>query len=121
MGPNRPAGQPRTSVHISLRVEPPFLIVRLRGELDLSNAGDLRAAGHLHQQDPTTVLLDLGELTFCDCAGLRALLRFREAHVARGRDFGAVHIHPRVRHLIELCGASDAFPTASPAALRDNP
>lgn len=121
MRPTDETRYPRSTVHISLGVEPPFLTVRLRGELDLSNVDDLREHTHLDRRDLTTVLLDLGGLTFCDGEGLRALLRFREAHVTRGRRFAATHIHPRVRQVMEICGAVDAFPAASPPVLRQHP
>jgi anti-anti-sigma factor len=100
---------PETVMHVSHGAEPPYLIVRLRGELDMSNAEDLQDPFHLDRSDLTTVLLDMGQLTFCDGAGLRALLKFREAHIKRGRRFSATHVHPRVRRIMDICGLSEAF------------
>jgi anti-anti-sigma factor len=102
-------GQQRGRLRVSLAVEPPYLIVRLAGELDVSNAAVLLGPSHLDRPDLCTLLLDLHELTFCDGAGVRALLDFRETQLAHGRFLRVTRINPRVRRVMELCGIADRF------------
>ena len=78
----------------SLVPEPPCLFLDLRGELDLSSADEVPRDGYSSRPDLTTVLIDLGELTFCDVAGLRALLAFRRIHEAQGRSVAVVRANP---------------------------
>lgn len=59
------------------------------------------------QLDLTTVLVDLGELTFCDVTGLRALLAFRRVHEEQGRSVTVVRTNRRVLRLMRLCGDTD--------------
>ena len=49
--------------------------VRLVGELDSSNAGELMTTLQLQVDAGGDVVLDLSELTFVDSSGLRSLLR----------------------------------------------
>lgn len=94
---------------MSYEVEPPYLIVRVCGELDVSNRAALQGTSHLHRPDLSTVLLDLHDLTFCDGSGIRALLEFRQQHIQRGRFFWVTRIHPQVRRVMDICKVSDTF------------
>lgn len=98
----------------SLVPAPPCLLLSLRGELDLSSAEDLPRATYASRPDLTTVLVDLGGLTFCDLAGLRALLAFRQTHVALGRSVAIVRATSRVWRLMELCGITDRLEMVQP-------
>jgi anti-sigma B factor antagonist len=55
------------------------VIVRLAGELDCATAPQLTATldGLLEGRTPTTVVIDAGQLSFLDVAGLRPLLNLR--------------------------------------------
>src|SRR5512144_1651843 len=92
---------------VSLVPEPPCLFLDLRGELDLSSVQDVPCDEYSSRWDLTTVLVDLGELTFCDLTGLRALLNFRRIHHAQGRSVTVVRAHPSVWRLMRLCGITD--------------
>ena len=102
-------GHRRALLQISYEVDPPCLIVRLDGELDLMTSAALRGFADLGRTDLSTLLLDLGEVTFCDGAGLLALLRFRNAQLQGGRFFFATRVHPQLRSVMEICGVSNRF------------
>ena len=91
----------------SLVPEPPCLFLDLRGELDLSSVMDVPRDEYSLRPDLTTVLVDLGELTFCDLTGLRALLKFRRIHEAQGRSVVVVRARPFTWRLMRLCGITD--------------
>ena len=83
-----------------------WLVVEVTGDLDLQAVPLLDAIG----SDPCFVVLDLREVTFIDCSGIRALLDARRRAVAAG---GAVRLAapPRhVRRLLELTHLGRAFP-----------
>ena len=60
---------------MAVTVEGSDLVVYLKGEIDISNAESLPAA-LLAATDgsDTTVLIDIGDVTFLDSSGLRAIL-----------------------------------------------
>ena len=93
---------------VSLVPEAPCLFLDLRGELDLCSVKELpRDDEYSSRRDLTTVLVDLGELTFCDLTGLRALLKFRRIHEAQGRSVVVVRARPFTWRLMRLCGITD--------------
>lgn len=100
----------------SLVPEPPCLFLDLRGELDLSCVGQVPGGAYPDRRDLTTVVIDLGELTFCDLTGLRTLLAFARIHQEQGRTVTVVRAAPIVRRLMHLCGVSDRLTHACPEA-----
>jgi len=69
---------------VTLTVDVSYLddhvIVQVRGELDISNAHDLRqAVATIELGGRQRVELDLSDLTFCDAGGITALLRVQRA------------------------------------------
>ena len=101
-------------MNTSLVAFPPCLCVSLRGELDLATAGDLPQDKFSSRRDLTTVLVDLGDLTFCDAAGLRALLAFARLHRAQGRAVVVVRATPLMWRLMRLCGVTDRLRSVRP-------
>ena len=86
--------------------------VVVAGELDLATApellnrvSDLIEAGH-HR-----VVLDLGELTFCDSAGLSALARLRKKVAQFDGTLALARPTPIVRSVLELTGMTEVIPT----------
>jgi anti-anti-sigma factor len=98
----------------SLVAFPPCLCLSLRGELDLSSAGDLPQETFASRRDLTTVLVDLGDLTFCDASGLRALLACARRHRALGRSVVVVRATPIMWRLMRLCGVTDRLRSVRP-------
>ena len=91
----------------------------VRGELDEFTGAALEAALDAHAQ---VSVVDLGEVSFVDSAGLRTLLLARQARVERGgtlyvrRSSGAVRRVMRlagVAHLFSPDGVADQGPVAA--------
>ena len=101
---------------VSLAPQPPFLFLDLRGELDLFSAKQMPKEAYAERPDLTTVVVDLGELTFCDVAGLSALLAFRRLHESQGRSVSIVGASPFMRRLMRLCGVTDRLEPARAAS-----
>lgn len=102
-------GQQGALLRVAYEAEPHRLVVSLHGELDVTNCGALLGSTHLHSPGLRSVLLDLHDLTFCDSAGLRALLALREEHVAQGRSFSVTSLRPEVQRIFDISGLSDRF------------
>jgi anti-anti-sigma factor len=76
---------------VEITVEDSVVVVRLLGEIDLSNARGIEeaiAAGTPNHA--TTVVLNLGELEFIDSAGIQLLYQLRERLQNRGQDLRLV-------------------------------
>ena len=111
---HEPSQQP-SLLNVSLVPEAPCLFLDLRGELDLCSVKDLPRDNYASRPDITTVLIDLGGLTFCDLTGLRALLTFRRIHEAQGRSVVVVRANPFMWRLMRLCGVTDRLELARSA------
>ena len=78
--------------------------VRLRGEVDMATADALEWA-LVRAIDPASDLtVDVGELTFIDAAGLRALGRVDERMREHGRRLHLARASPRLRTLLGVLG-----------------
>ncbi|MFI6144659.1 STAS domain-containing protein [Streptomyces sp. NPDC051109] len=93
-------------------------LVVLTGEIDQDCAQELRAVlVSALNACPNGLVLDLAEVTFCDCACLNVLLQVRlEAgvdRVHRAPRFRVRNISPRVSRLLELTGTFAYFPNGS--------
>jgi len=110
---HEPSQRPRL-FKASLVPDPPVLCLHLQGELDLCSAAEMPRDDYSSRPDLTTVLVDLRELTFCDSAGLRALLTFSRLHEAQGRSVAVVRATPFVWRLMRLCGITDRLASVRP-------
>jgi anti-anti-sigma factor len=99
------------TIHVAVHATgPDSCRVTVAGELDVATAADVRtallAAVTTHQH----VAVDMSGLTFCDCAGLGALLSAARAARASGADLH-LHLHAvphalaRLLHLSHTGGA----------------
>jgi anti-sigma B factor antagonist len=81
-------------------------IVKVSGEVDMSNVDMVRAAvDRAIAEDPDRIIFDFGELEFMDSSGLAMLLAVAER-------ISVVELRrppPLLRRVIELTGLSDAF------------
>jgi anti-sigma B factor antagonist len=98
------------------------LVVRLQGELDVSNMDSLRLAldgvlGH----GPQTVVVDLAELGFADCGGLRVLVAARRRLASQGGQLMLVNAQPVVWRLLALTGLDRFFGLSDPGDHNDGP
>jgi anti-anti-sigma factor len=98
---------------LGIRVERQDSEVRLvvAGELDLATAPALHDAVTqlLGAGEPSTVVIDLGEVTFLDSSGLGALLRARADVLAAGGRLVLGAVAPGPRRVIVIAGLAGTF------------
>jgi anti-anti-sigma factor len=87
----------------------------LRGELDLASAANLRdTVARLCAEGDQRLVLDIGELTFIDSTGLRAILTSRAECEQAGCTLAitpaAEEVPPQVRRLLQVTGLLERLP-----------
>lgn len=102
-----PGGQ----LTVTTRADRDGAVLTVSGELDIAVATELGtrvdaalAQGHVR------LVLDLRDLTFCDCAGLTAFLRARRSATELNGWVRLAAVHPRVARIIQIAGLATAFP-----------
>ncbi|WP_380282825.1 STAS domain-containing protein [Kitasatospora purpeofusca] len=86
-------------------------VLALRGELDLDSVAVLRRALDRALALPgTVVVIDCGDLAFCDSTGVSTLLEAAVRAAGSGSRIELARPRPLVRRVLELTGATDAFP-----------
>ncbi|MET8545309.1 STAS domain-containing protein [Kitasatospora sp. NPDC004799] len=86
-------------------------VLVLLGELDLDSTADLRAAFDRALVEPASVVVvDCAGLEFCDSTGLNALLRAKARAAVDGSRIELARPRPLILRMLELTGATDAFP-----------
>jgi anti-anti-sigma factor len=78
-------------------------------EIDATNAGEIRqallaAVGH----DVAVLIIDMGETTFCDSAGVQAIIAAYRQATATGTELRLVAT--AVLHILELVGVDQLIP-----------
>jgi len=96
-------------LEIAVRLTPPLAELTIRGDLDLSTAERVGCAvDQAISSNCSLVTVDLHDVTFIDCSGIRALV---EAH-QRLNDVGShllvIGLSPRVSRMMKLT-ATDSF------------
>jgi anti-anti-sigma factor len=96
-------------------------VLRLLGELDLSNKDLLRdAISSALEHGPRTLVLDLSGLGFMDCSSLRVLVGTHKHLAEDQRQLFVVGSRPIVRRLIRVTGLDSylrlGWPEAVPSA-----
>jgi anti-sigma B factor antagonist len=80
-------------------------LVVVGGELDLNAAPELKAAlGDAIDRGATTVVVDLGEVTFIDSTAIGVLLGARERLRLSGGMLELVCVEPNVLRVLEIVG-----------------
>ncbi|MFD4659787.1 STAS domain-containing protein [Kitasatospora sp. NPDC058444] len=86
-------------------------VLVLFGELDLDSSADLRDALDRALVEPAgVVVVDCAGLEFCDSTGLNALLRAKARAAVDGSRIELARPRPLILRMLELTGATDAFP-----------
>jgi anti-sigma B factor antagonist len=87
----------------------------VRGEIDIQSAmqlhEELLRVVHRHG---SRIALDLGGVTFIDCAGINALLATRRRAQLEGGWVRVVRASPCARRIISLLGLQQAFTVSAP-------
>jgi anti-anti-sigma factor len=82
--------------------------IDLDGDIDLATASDLTAVIRRVSPVPGQVLvLDAARITFCDCAGLTALLAQHRRLRDGGGALAIVYPPPLLRRLLDAVGLAD--------------
>jgi len=94
-----------------VRHEGSSLDVALAGELDMASTFKLEAELERlwAEHEVHRLVLDLGDLTFVDSAGLGALIAIREQTRDRGIEMTVTNPSHPVRRVIELSGTGDVL------------
>jgi anti-sigma B factor antagonist len=88
----------------------PDMVLELRGELDISTVPELeRRLAEVEQENPPSLVIDLGQLGFMDSTGLGAIIRAADAAERHGRKLRLRHGSRQVRRLFEVAGIADHF------------
>lgn len=83
--------------------------VGVTGELDIATAPQLEQTLRKAQLHARRVVLDLGELTFIDCAGIRVVVAASNHGRRAGAHLVLVRGPTQVDRMFTLTGASDAL------------
>lgn len=84
--------------------------VRLRGELDLATAGQLRdELARLASDGAQVVTVDMSELAFIDSTGLSVLITGLKHLRQRGGDMTLRSPTPSTRRVLEITGLTEVF------------
>jgi len=79
-----------------------LLVLRVRGELDLSVRGGFEAAVIVACALAPTVVVDLAAVTFCDSYGLAMLLACAHEAGFHGTRLDVINAGPQLRRLLEI-------------------
>ena len=114
--------QPGTAGAAVSPQQPRLAVVKLPGEIDVSNDGQVQDTLTSALDGGTAVLVaDAGETTFCGCSGVTALLLTHHRAAAAGAQLRIVVGGPSMRRILELTAADqvlNTYPTLA-AALAD--
>jgi anti-sigma B factor antagonist len=100
--------------------EPRIVVVRLPAEIDLTNTGQVCQALDRAIIGGAVLIADATRTSFCDCAGLSALIRAHRRAAAAGAQL-RIAASPTVRRIVELTRADDlleTYPTVTAASGR---
>ena len=81
--------------------------VRLRGEVDMATASALEWALVRTIDSGADLVVDVGELTFIDAAGLHALARVDERMREHGRRLRLERASPQLLRLLQVMGLAE--------------
>jgi anti-anti-sigma factor len=97
-------------------VDQATITVRLSGEIDCATAQQLQdVLCDQVRRSPESLVVDLADVTFLDCAGVGALLSVVRAARRAGVEMTARRPQPIVRRVLDLTRAGDQLPIADTA------
>ena len=86
-------------------------IVSPRGELDMATVGAVdERLKHLRRTGVSTIVLDLGGLTFMDSSGLHLISRWTNEASKDGFEFELEPGPPAVQRIFDLAAMQDTLP-----------
>ena len=96
-------------VELKASVRDGFVVVVLRGDLDVTGAADAQALIAALVAPGQTLIIDISALDFMDCASLGALLRVQTLARRGGGDVVLAAPQPHVLRLLRLTATDEAF------------
>ena len=86
-------------------------MVRLPTEIDISNSGEVcDLLMSVIRQNPDVITADLAHTTFCDSAGIHAIVRANRQARSRGAELRLAVGRSPVRRILELTGLDQVMP-----------
>jgi anti-sigma B factor antagonist len=108
-GQQAPHLEEPADLRVSVRPGAPPL-VEICGEIDIRSAPQLRdELLRVLRRYGSQLALDLGEVTFLDCAGINVLLATRRRARLEDGWIRVIRASPRARRTISLLGLQEAF------------
>ncbi len=83
-------------------------VLTLTGEVDISNVGDFQRALEATPHEDV-IVIDMASVEFLDSTALAALVRFRNARVARGSSVTLVIASPLVQRIFDITNFDREF------------
>lgn len=107
-----------TDLHLALQdTHGPFTVATVNGAIDFHTAPRLRTGGlELIEQGHHQLILDLTGVTFCDSAGLSALIGIWHAAQGAGGSLALAAVPDRLMHVLTLTGLHSVMPIHATAA-----
>ena len=91
-----------SSLHVEVRATDEGPLIEVRGDLDMSTAGDLWACIEELEPFGDTTQLDLSRLGFVDSTGISCLFRLHQRVADHGGMLVARGPSPQIRRLLEM-------------------
>jgi anti-sigma B factor antagonist len=92
-------------------------VVTLPVEIDIANAGQVRDdLLSVLNRGAATLIVDMGGTTFCDSAGVNALVRAHKRATASGSEMRLVVSAPAVQRVLDITGVDrlmDIYPSVA--------
>jgi anti-sigma B factor antagonist len=98
-----------SGVKLKASVRDGFVVVVLRGDLDVTGAADAEAAIAALVAPGQTLIIDISALDFMDCASLGALLRVQTLARRGGGDVVLAAPQPHALRLLALTGRDEVL------------
>ena len=97
----------QSSAWVDVAEENGTLVLRLCGELDMASRDAIEPVVMAAIATVGSVVLDLGDLSFCDSNGLAMLITASQQVAANGSSFAVCNMRPSVRRAFDIAGLGD--------------
>jgi anti-anti-sigma factor len=100
---------PRSSLEVQVSLEKTGSTITVAGEIDIATADKVlqHATPVLNAGSGADVVVDLAGVTFCDSAGLNALIQLKKLFAGLGGNFRIINSPMHLRRVLELSGLSE--------------
>lgn len=97
--------------HLRVRHDRGHTVLEFRGEIDIASAAEITPRLDRETGRPgARVVLDLGQIEFFDCSGLRLLYRARRQVLDQGGQVHLVCAHPLTLRMLRITGLARLLP-----------